>query len=69
LSSDLEDAAVMFARAVIGVNDADAMGYCAACAFRDMALHDVIIAAGFDCPDCDGECPGMILQPERLVHE
>jgi hypothetical protein len=67
LSSDLEDAAVMFARAVIGVNDADSASAVAANAYRDCALHDLIVAAGFECPDCDGECPGIILRYAATV--
>lgn len=64
--SELEDAAMAFASAVVGVNGADSANFGAACAYRDLALHDLVIAAGFVCSECDGECPGQILRGAQL---
>lgn len=55
------DAAKAYLVALQGVRDADHGTLLAAVARTDMALHDLHVVAGFDCPFCEGDsCPGLI---------
>jgi len=61
MTSPLEDAARSYISAYRECEESDGPSFLAARIEVDERLHDLTLAAGFDCRTCDvGTCPGLI---------